>query len=503
MDIQDYPDEQVTKLQMAKEAARLAINSLHDGDVLGVIAFDTEYSWVVPMHTIQGQADRDRAGAQVAALPPGAGTSIYPAVQEAEHAMRSVQAPNRHVVLLTDGQEWETADYGPVLDRMRAGGVTLSAIGIGRDADRELLMRLARLGQGRYYFTERTQNIPRIVFRELEVALKDAMIEGDVQPQVLVPSPVLRGLSPQDLPLLGGYEATTARDGVSIALVTGDGDPLLAHWQYGLGRVVAFTSDAGHLWTRRWPSWDGFAQLWDRAVRWTLALPVNRHLQPSVSVLTVGTGGAGKPGTETEAVSAGGFMAHITIESLNPDNSFADLADVTVAVRAPSGAITSTLLVQSAPGQYEGDVPVDEAGVYEVRVVRATSTLPGAQGTPRTPQAGGDEGYGGGQAITETVGFSVPAHPELMYAGTNHALLRRLAGGLPDITQPAQALDPANLPAGKGGAPVLYPLWGYLLAPALLLLLLSVAIRLLNAPGAYLPASIRGGSAPPDGAVRT
>ena len=30
--------------------------------------------------------------------------------------------------------------------------------------------------------------------------------------------------------------------------------PLLAHWTYGLGRSVAFTSDAGRKWTTAWPT---------------------------------------------------------------------------------------------------------------------------------------------------------------------------------------------------------------------------------------------------------
>lgn len=469
MEITEDPTERVTKFAMAKEAARLAVDSLRVGDVLGVIAFDTENTWVVPVQRIAGQEDKDRAKEMISGLPSGAGTSIYPAVADAVRAMRSVPLPNRHIVLLTDGQEWGSPQYEPLLDQMRAEGITLSAIGIGRDADRQLLTRLARLGQGRYYFTERTQNIPRIVFRELELTLKDAVVEGSVQPHVLAPSPLLRGFAPQDLPQLGGYGATTAKGESVVALVADQGDPLLAHWQYGLGRVVAFTSGTGPDWASHWLTWQDFARFWDQAVRWSMASPVNRQLQPTIRLegdcgpLTSGAGA----GTHAQAYDCAPphapGVAHISVESLTPDNRFADLADVTAAVRAPSGAITTTLLTQTAPGRYEAHLPVWEPGAYEVRVARHADPA----SSPSLP-------------TTETAGFVVPPSVELMHAGTNHGLLRRLAGGdaYLDPAQVEAALDPEGLAETASAS---RPLWGYLLATALVLLLMSVAVRRLDA----------------------
>src|SRR5439155_7043689 len=102
----------------------------------------------------------------------------------------------------------------------------------------ELLTRLAKLGQGRYYFTERIATIPKIVFKEVDVALKEAVKEGALQPQLRAPSPLLRGFAPQDLPQLQGYDVTTPKPEAVVGLVSDGGDPLLAHWNYGLGRVV-------------------------------------------------------------------------------------------------------------------------------------------------------------------------------------------------------------------------------------------------------------------------
>ena len=63
----------------------------------------------------------------------------------------------------------------------------------------------------------------------------------------------------------GGYIAAirTAQLGLATACIdewaTPDGKPILAQWQYGLGRAVAWTSDFKGQWARDWVGWDQFA----------------------------------------------------------------------------------------------------------------------------------------------------------------------------------------------------------------------------------------------------
>ena len=47
----------------------------------------------------------------------------------------------------------------------------------------------------------------------------------------------------QARPQLKGYVITTPRQSAQVLLTTPRGDPLLAAWQYGLGRALAWTSD--------------------------------------------------------------------------------------------------------------------------------------------------------------------------------------------------------------------------------------------------------------------
>lgn len=431
MDEGDNPADEPSKFAMAKEAARLAVDSLRPGDTLGVLTFDTNYVWAVPVQVINSDSDKARAKGLIQDISLGGGTNIFSAVEEAVRAMRGVSAPTKHVVLLTDGQDHSEEDFAPMLSQMRQDQIGLSTIGIGRDADKALLTNLAKQGQGRYYFTELPQNLPQIIFRELNVALKEAITEGSVQPHIQSPSPVLRGFAPQDVPQLGGYDLTTPKDDSVIALTSDSGDPLLAHWNYGLGRVLAFTSDTTQSWASRWLSWDSFSRFWSQAVRWTMATPVNPQLQP--------------------AITAESNTASITVQSLDAANNFAGLVNVTAAVRAPSGAITTTALTQSGPGTYTADLPLNEPGAYEMRLTRE-----------------------GDNATTETAGFSVPINPELLHPGTNDLLLKALNNGKDYLTTPVQALDSSNL---QGTTPQREALWSYLIAPALLSLLASVAVR--------------------------
>jgi uncharacterized membrane protein len=441
-----------TKFSMAKAAARLAVDSLRDGDTLGILTFDTENLWSVPVQKINGAFDKEAIKTLISNIPLGGGTHIWPAVREATDAMHNISAPNRHIVLMTDGQDFHQEPYEPLVRQLRSDGITLSTIGVGADADKDLLTRLAKLGQGRYYFTERIDNIPKIVFKEFDLALKEAMLEGSIQPQVDTPSPVLRGFAPQDFPQLSGYDLTTAKGDGVVALLSDQGRPLLAHWNYGLGRVVAFTSGAGPDWASRWVSWSDFSRFWSQAVRWSMPSPVNRQMQPSVTVID---GGQASGIGDQNSGDTSGNIAHISVEALNLDNSFADLSEVTAALRAPSGAVTSTIMSQTAPGRYEADVPLSEAGSYEVRLSREGEIT----------------------AITEATGFSVPTGAEWMHAGTNDRLLKNLSVGEDYMKEPAQALDHNTL---QGSSPEFQPLWAYLVAPALVLLLLSVAVRRLD-----------------------
>ena len=375
---------------------------------------------------------------RISRLQASGGTDIYTAIQAGYNAIRGVQAAQKHVILLTDGQSWK-GPYQTMLQKMRQDQITLSTIAVGSDADTTWLSELARLGEGRYYFSGQFTDMPRIVFREVNAATRVSKVEGEVEPMLSSPSPLLRGLEQGQMPSLTGYVATKAKDAATTVLRSDRGDPLLAQWQYGLGRVVAWTSDSEGLWSAAWTAQPEYSKVWDQAVRWSMAPPIDRTLQVSTSVE--------------------GNLATITADSVDPNGLFVNLAETRAVITDPQGNRGVLRLQQVAAGRYEGTVTATRPGIYRVDV---------SQDRP----AGQAQG-------TETGAFAVSASPEFRRLGSNDALLKQMAAltGGRTIAEPSQAFSREGLPPSQGWQ----PLWAYLLALALLLLPLEVAMRRITA----------------------
>ena len=60
------------------------------------------------------------------------------------------------------------------------------------------------------------------------------------------------------LPWLQGYVRTRAREQAQVILSSSQGDPILASWLAGNGRVIAWTSDLSGVWSAEWTTWDQF-----------------------------------------------------------------------------------------------------------------------------------------------------------------------------------------------------------------------------------------------------
>ena len=88
-------------------------------------------------------------------------------------------------------------------------------------------------------------------------------------------------------------------------LVSDRDDPVLAQWQYGLGRAVAWTSDSTGHWARNWVPWQGFSKFFSQMVGWTFP-------------------GEESGGIEASFVDRGG-RTYLRVESQNSDGSGAGL----------------------------------------------------------------------------------------------------------------------------------------------------------------------------------
>lgn len=443
-------DSRFSKLDLAKEAAQLVVEILDERNEVGVIAFDTAWSWVVPMGTAK---DKDRILKEIATIKAGGGTDLFPPLKEAYQTIYDRKALLRHVLVLSDG-EVTVADFAGLVRRMQKDKITVSSVAIGKDSDVRFMTDLSRWGRGRFYYTEDVYSIPRILTLETQLASKASIIEQPFRPVVSQAGhEIAQDVRWDQVPPLGGYVSTTPKPSADTILISHQRDPILAAWRFGLGRTVAFTSDAKAKWGILWVKWDEFAKLFGQMVRWTLRTAQRNEVVTSV----VQRGGRGE----------------IQLEAVDAKGEFVNFLEANAGVVYPDKTQGVLPLVQVGPGRYRGAFPAAEQGAYLVGVAeRRDQKMVGS----------------------EVASLVVPYSPEHRALSVNEPLLRDVAtvtgGAAP--SQPGQSFT-----QNRRKARVWVEAWPYLLGLALLLFLPDVAIRRLQLRGRlWRSLSGRSGSRP-------
>ena len=210
---------------------------------------------------------------------------------------------------------------------------------------------------------------------------------------------------------------------------TDKGDPLLAHWQYGLGRAVAFTSDAKARWARIWLNWDKYRQFWSQIGQWSMRRLENADFT-----------------TEVAADKGEGL---INVEALDDQGNFRNFLNLQAVVVSPKGERQTVRLEQTGPGHYEARFPTKEVGAYLLNLMDVK-----------------DGQVRGSQVIGTSINYS----PEFNTAEPNLNLLRRIAESGGGKTARSRR-SPPSIPSCTTGSKTFQPrdLWESLLKFAIIL----------------------------------
>jgi uncharacterized membrane protein/uncharacterized protein YegL len=252
-------------IELARQAAKAAVELLGPRDTIGVVGFDHAAQVVCEMTSA---LEVDSVQAAIDSLQAEGGTFMYPAMVEAKEMLESTPAKIRHMICLSDGHT-QPADHESLVEEMAEAGITVSTVALG-DADKQLMASIAEIGHGRYYETSDPGNVPQIFTKETMEATKSAIKEdlyGSVQTG---DHPMLSGYQAADLPFILGYVMTEAKPTAQVLLAAETGDPLLAIGRYGLGMGMAYTSDLSEKWGGEWLAWDGCGKFWAQALRGVL-----------------------------------------------------------------------------------------------------------------------------------------------------------------------------------------------------------------------------------------
>ncbi len=331
-----------------KKTAEAAVNALSRLDLAGVI----EYSWngkTEWVHPLGPVGDGTAIKRSINSLQFGDMPDFAPSFQLALAGLKKAEAGQRHMIIISDGDP--SMPPASLLDEFRQARITVSTVGVfphsGGDLSR--MEHIADYTGGRHYEVT-TQaglaTLPKIFVKEAQTVRRSLIWEGPpFSPSVLgVASEAMRGI-PSQVPGIGGYVVTAEREGLSLVTMKGkEGDPILAQWQHGLGKVVCFTSDASTRWARQWVSWPMFTTFWEQHIRWAMR-----------------PGGSANIRVVTDSQ---GDNTLVTVEALDAAGERLNFANFTGRLVQPGSEGIDVTLQQTGPGRYQAIVPTDKAGSY-------------------------------------------------------------------------------------------------------------------------------------------
>ncbi|MFW5985155.1 MAG: VWA domain-containing protein [Halanaerobiaceae bacterium] len=431
MDEQQPEAHNLTKLDLAQQAAAAALDTLQDREKIGVIAFDIDYEEIV---TLQKAENRSQIKEQIREISIGGGTDIYPALEYGKEILQEDDSEIKHIILLSDGIS-DPGDFEELTSELRQNDISLTTIAVGEDVDRELMRNLARWGEGEEYYTTDLEEIPQIYISEVRRIPRRAVQQGTIQPRAPGNSFLLEGISEDNIPQIEGYIATTPRSRADNHLITTEHYPLLSTWRYGLGNSAVFTSDLATGWTANWQNWQDFARLGTNLVSWISRDFSSEFLTPKINI----------QGREGE----------ITVSARDIEGNYLNFLDLQASLNSPGQEVKELDLQQVGPGSYQASFTAQGPGIYTAKI-------------------SSQEQLQGQEAFAST---TVPYSPEYRTQGARRELLEEIADqtGGRVLSSPGEVFNNRELSFSQT-----QELWYILLILALVIYIIDIGLRTVN-----------------------
>ncbi|MCA9237797.1 MAG: VWA domain-containing protein [Planctomycetales bacterium] len=271
----------------------------------------------------------------------------------------------KHMIIISDGDA--TPPTRATINALKAQGAKVSTVAVGSHGSigSKTMQDIATATGGKYYVVKSANALPKIYQREARRIARPLVYEPKppVQPQVTAPThEIIRGLDVDALPPINGFVLTDVKQNPLVEVILRSPIPVdektstvLAAWNYGAGKTVALTTDAGHRWATAWSGWDGYDKLFSQIVRWAM--------RPT-----------GDTGNYTVATNVGDGRTEVIITAMDESGEFLNNQSMAASVVTPGnaageGAATLPMTIdQVAPGRYVGSFPSEEAGSYMVVV---------------------------------------------------------------------------------------------------------------------------------------
>ena len=419
------------KIGLAIEGVRAGIRNLDAEDEAGILGFN------VAVHTISDlTSEHDMLRQTVSRLKPTGGTTkMKDATKQAYEMLKANDAKRKHIVLLSDGKsDGDTSAFLDLAEQIAEVQIGITTIAVG-DANRKILTQFAEKGDGRAVFVENIQQLPAILTEAVRETQR-YIVQEPFQPVIKATNEsIVAGIGVP--PPLHGYVATSEKETAQVFIQSHKDEPILAGWNVGLGKAVAWTSDAKPAWAKEWIPWHNFGKFWGQVINWTLP--------------------AADTGTDFDLrVSVHQGMAEVNIDTRSPSE-----ASYKVHVVGPDRTNQSVDIQQITPTRYSGTFQTQDRGAYIVTAERE----------------------GDARRRVETLSLPYPAEYAEFQVDT--ASLRMLAAGTAGIYEPTptQITAPAGTPIESQAS-----LAQALLVIAAILFVLEMILRRFSITNRYLTA---------------
>jgi len=261
------------KMDLANQGTAQVLDLLGPMDEFGCIAVDTIPHTIAPLAPVTDKPPIRKKILSIESM--GGGIFIYVALEAAAQMVSKAKSGTKHIILFADANDSEEpGNYKELMDKIKSAGITVSVIGLGteRDKDSDLLKDIAKRGNGRIFFSDRPEDLPRLFAQDTFVVARNTFLDDPTRIKATLGMASLTdrvfemppGLS------IGGYNLCYLRPGATLAAVTQDEykAPVAASWRAGAGRVVCYTGEADGKYAGDMARWERVGDYYTSLARW-------------------------------------------------------------------------------------------------------------------------------------------------------------------------------------------------------------------------------------------
>jgi hypothetical protein len=312
-----------------------------------------------------------------------------------QKGLKDSDARHKHVIIISDGDPIQPPPE--LLAEYRAAKVSASTISVyPHDLSAQGLPPTMRMIadslKGRAYgpVNGNFNQLPQIFIKEARIVRRTLIYEDakGIPLSLKGNSEIVQGLG-SDLPPVYGLVLTSKKTDplIDMPIVAGKAaDPLLAHWQTGLGKTAVFTSDATRKWAPNWVGSSAFGKFWAQVIRSVARPPMSRDMDIQTRV--------------------DGDKIYVRAEAMDRDKRSINFLNVKGQIVGPDMQTKDIQLNQTGPGVYEAVVEKARPGAYVAHL-----------------QYVGPKGEAGWQVA----GVAINSNPEMRDLRSNDALLEQIA----------------------------------------------------------------------------